>query len=55
MLRKRIFALLIVMPLIGAAQSQKMVVSVDKPAFEIQPTMWGVFFEVINFAADGGI
>jgi len=27
----------------------------DKPGAEIQPTMWGVFFEDINFAADGGI
>lgn len=26
-----------------------------KPVAEIQPTMWGVFFEDINFAADGGI
>ncbi len=27
----------------------------NKPVSEIQPTMWGVFFEDINFAADGGI
>ena len=27
----------------------------DKPGAEIQPAMWGVFFEDINFAADGGI
>jgi len=27
----------------------------DKPGAEIQTTMWGVFFEDINFAADGGI
>jgi alpha-N-arabinofuranosidase len=26
-----------------------------KPICDIQPTMWGVFFEDINFAADGGI
>jgi len=31
------------------------VVSVDKPIAPIQPTMWGIFFEDINFAADGGI
>jgi alpha-N-arabinofuranosidase len=30
-------------------------VKVDKPIAEIQPTMWGIFFEDINFAADGGI
>ena len=27
----------------------------DKSVCDIQPTMWGVFFEDINFAADGGI
>jgi alpha-N-arabinofuranosidase len=30
-------------------------VQADKPVCDIQPTMWGVFFEDINFAADGGI
>ena len=27
----------------------------DKSGSSIQPTMWGIFFEDINFAADGGI
>jgi alpha-N-arabinofuranosidase len=30
-------------------------VDVSKPGADIQPTMWGIFFEDINFAADGGI
>lgn len=30
-------------------------VNVGQPVAEIQPTMWGVFFEDINFGADGGI
>ena len=30
-------------------------IKVDKPTAEIQPTMWGVFFEDINMGADGGI
>lgn len=30
-------------------------IQVNKPVAEIQPTMWGLFFEDINFAADGGI
>ena len=36
---------------------QGMVVTVEagKPYAQIQPTMWGIFFEDINFAADGGI
>jgi alpha-L-arabinofuranosidase len=32
-----------------------MIVDADKPVSEIQPTMWGVFFEDINFGADGGL
>ena len=30
-------------------------VNVAQPIADIQPTMWGVFFEDINFGADGGI
>jgi alpha-L-arabinofuranosidase len=30
-------------------------VKVDQPVAEVQPTMWGVFFEDINLGADGGI
>lgn len=30
-------------------------VSVDKPGPAINPSMWGVFFEDINFGADGGL
>jgi len=30
-------------------------VNVQKPVAPVQPTMWGIFFEDINFAADGGI
>jgi alpha-L-arabinofuranosidase len=37
------------------AQRTSLVVKVDKPIAVIQPTMWGIFFEDINFAADGGI
>ena len=32
-----------------------MVVDVAKPVADIQPTMWGIFFEDINFGADGGL
>ena len=38
----------------GIAQN-KLVVEVDKPVCKIQPTMWGIFFEDINFGADGGL
>lgn len=30
-------------------------VNTDKPIAEIQPTMWGIFFEDINLGADGGL
>lgn len=42
----------------GAMMAQKsapIVVNADKPLTAIQPTMWGIFFEDINMAADGGI
>ncbi|MDP4222711.1 MAG: alpha-L-arabinofuranosidase C-terminal domain-containing protein, partial [Bacteroidota bacterium] len=36
-------------------QPSMMSVLTDKPGADVQSTMWGVFFEDINFAADGGI
>jgi alpha-N-arabinofuranosidase len=38
-----------------AQKPQPIIVNVDKPKAEIQPTMWGIFFEDINMAVDGGI
>ncbi len=35
--------------------AQPIVVKVNQPKTMIQPTMWGIFFEDINLAADGGI
>ena len=32
-----------------------LIVSADKPGAQISPTMWGIFFEDINFGADGGL
>lgn len=38
------------------AQTKKtLLIKADKPVADIQPTMWGVFFEDINLGADGGI
>src|SRR6188508_2703699 len=43
-------------PVISMAQESKdIVVKVSQPTANIQPTMWGVFFEDINMGADGGI
>ena len=43
------------MPQALSAQQVKLTVEANKPVAEVQPTMWGIFFEDINFAADGGI
>ena len=38
-----------------AMQAQEITVNANKPITNVKPTMWGVFFEDINFAADGGL
>ena len=38
-----------------SAQTNEMKVRVNKPGAQIQPTMYGIFIEDINFAADGGL
>jgi alpha-L-arabinofuranosidase len=38
-----------------AQQPVEISVTANKPVTDVQPTMWGVFFEDINFAADGGL
>ncbi len=55
---KIIFSLLLSATLLAftAATAQKtLTVQVNKPKADIQPNMWGIFFEDINMAADGGI
>src|SRR6188474_1523336 len=39
----------------NAFSQRKLTVIADKPVASIAPTMWGVFFEDINFGADGGL
>ncbi len=41
--------------IVSSQKINPVIVNADKPGAEIKPTMWGVFFEDINFAADGGI
>jgi hypothetical protein len=41
--------------LVCAQAGQPIIVQANKPGAVIQPTMYGIFFEDINFAADGGI
>src|SRR5689334_917812 len=44
-----------VAPFARAADRDRIVVQVDRPGAAINPHMFGIFFEDINFAADGGI
>jgi len=39
----------------ASAQNITFNVQANKPIAEVQPAMWGIFFEDINFAADGGL
>lgn len=43
------------MLLLSAVAQNRLIVQVNKPTADIQPTMWGIFFEDINFGADGGL
>ncbi len=40
---------------VSAQKTTKIDVDASKPLVAIQPTMYGIFFEDINFAADGGL
>lgn len=55
---KHLFVLLLltVSVFFGKAQPIKNItVNIAKPTVEIKPNMWGIFFEDINLAADGGL
>ena len=39
----------------AGAATNDMVIKTNKPGAPIQPTMYGIFFEDINFGADGGL
>jgi alpha-N-arabinofuranosidase len=41
--------------LLVQSQIQEMNISTYKPGAPIQPTMYGLFFEDINYGADGGL
>lgn len=56
---RKIAGLLVVLTLgatsIISAQTNEFVIDAGKPGAPIQPTMYGAFFEDINYAADGGL
>jgi alpha-L-arabinofuranosidase len=39
----------------GLAQAASITVQTDQPGAQLNPGMWGIFFEDINFGADGGL
>jgi len=55
MIRKTTILLLSFLAFFSAAAQNRLTVQVNKLKADIQPTMWGIFFEDINLAADGGI
>ena len=58
-MRKRFFPFLVIIAIVFSAMlvmaQHKLTVQVSKPIAKVQPTMWGIFFEDINFGADGGV
>lgn len=49
-----VFIICLVMAVTSVGQ-RVLTVSADKPIAQVASTMWGVFFEDINFGADGGL
>ena len=58
-MKKMVVCLSVCCSLLAAAVSlgaeTQITVDVGKPGAKISPTMWGIFFEDINFGADGGL
>jgi len=48
-------ALVMAGSLTAGAQTNEMIIQATKPGAEIQKTMYGIFFEDINYGADGGL
>ena len=57
MLRNRIFLSLAALLAAAAActPAHRMDIDLESPGAPVQPTMYGIFFEDINYAADGGL
>ncbi len=53
--RTTIFAAILLCAASLRAQPVRLDVNLKKPGASVQPTMYGIFFEDINYAADGGL
>ena len=56
-MKKANFLVLVLAAILGPAMSGAATIEVqaDRPGAKINPAMWGIFFEDINFGADGGL
>lgn len=45
----------LVLTVLSAGAETTLDIQVDKPGAKLNPAMWGIFFEDINFGADGGL
>ena len=54
-MRKIILSCLFALSLVASAQTHVLDVNTQKLGAPVQPTMYGIFFEDINYAADGGL
>ena len=54
-MRKLTTLLLLAAALTATAQTHVLDVNTQKLGAPVQPTMYGIFFEDINYAADGGL
>ena len=54
-MKQLLLSLALSLPLVANAQVNEMTVKVSNPGAQIQSTMYGIFFEDINYAADGGL
>jgi alpha-L-arabinofuranosidase len=49
------FGLLFLGPAVCSAQDARIVIRPDQPGITVSPSLYGIFFEEINFAGDGGL
>jgi alpha-N-arabinofuranosidase len=52
---KSIFLLIVLNTFFTIKSQETIIIQADKVIANVQPTMWGIFFEDINFALDGGL
>src|SRR5215203_1822178 len=54
-MKKSLFAFSFIIVVCFCHAQTTITIQTDKKGAKISPTMWGLFFEDINFAADGGV